>query len=274
VTVHSPAHTFLGVMGIVNVTPDSFSDGGKWMEPAAAIDHAMQLAAQGARFLDVGGESTRPGAARVPVEEQVRRVVPVIRGIRAQCDVPISVDTTRGEVAVAALDAGASIINDVASGDEGGTIALAAARRCGLVLMHRLQPPDRDSFSDQYQAPPHYEDVVAEVCAWLGARVQHALAAGVPRDRLWVDPGLGFGKTVGQNFELLDRVGEIVVLGFPVLISISRKSFIGARYGIADPAARDAVSAELASAAVRKGVAVVRAHDVAGHCAAISRAIA
>lgn len=257
-------------MGVVNVTPDSFSDGGRWTEPAAAIDHALELESQGASFIDIGGESTRPGASRVDEAEQIRRVIPVVEGLRARSTIAISVDTTRTAVARAALDAGATIINDVAAGDEGETVALAAARGCTIVLMHRLTTPDRDSYSHSYTSAPAYGDVVGEVCTWLEQRARRAMEAGVSRDRIWIDPGLGFGKSVEQNFELLEGVEHCAALGFPVLLSISRKSFVGARFGISEPAMRDAASISLATAAVQRGAAVIRAHDVGGHMRALA----
>ncbi len=257
-------------MGIVNVTPDSFSDGGMWLDPGRAIDHALQLASDGASFLDVGGESTRPGAARVSDAEQIDRVLPVIEGIIRRTAVPVSVDTTRTAVASAALAAGASILNDVASGDEGDTVELAARHQCGLVLMHRLVEPGADSFSDSYTSPPRYGDVVQEVGDWLVRRAHQALQRGVFRGRLWIDPGFGFGKTVEQNFALLDGIDRIAALGYPVLLSVSRKSAVGARYGIQEPTARDQASIGLAVAAVAHGVAVIRAHDVAGHVRALA----
>ncbi len=267
-----PGARFLGVMGIVNVTPDSFSDGGRWMDSQQAIGHAVRLASDGASCVDVGGESTRPGAARVGDAEQIDRVAPVIEGIVRRCGVPVSVDTTRTVVAAAAIQAGASIINDVAAGDEGETMELAARHHCGLVLMHRLAPPGADSRSDRYVHPPGYKDgdVVGDVAEWLEERARRALGLGVQRERLWLDPGFGFGKTVEQNFALLDGIARIVALGFPVLLSVSRKSSVGARYDIPDPQARDEPSIALAVSAVAQGVAVIRAHDVAGHVRALA----
>ncbi|MFW5858013.1 MAG: dihydropteroate synthase, partial [Planctomycetota bacterium] len=189
------------VMGILNVTPDSFSDGGRWCAPADAVAHALAMVADGADCIDIGGESTRPGADPVDPDEQIRRVVPVIEGIRAAATVPISIDTTRAAVAAAALEAGAGIVNDVSAGrDDEALLPLAADRGAGLVLMHMRGSPRT------MQRDPAYEDVVAEVTAFLAARRDAATAAGVAADRIVLDPGFGFGKTASHNLTLLRRL--------------------------------------------------------------------
>lgn len=248
------------------MTPDSFADGGRLASPRGVAEAAARAVEDGADMLDVGGESTRPGAERVPVGEQIRRVAPAIEAIRAMgvC-APISVDTTRGEVARAALDAGADAINDVSAGEEdSGVLALAAERGCGLILMHRLAPPDRDRYSDRYEQSPAYADVVGEVGGYLAARVEACERAGVRRGAILVDPGLGFGKTVGQNLELIARTGEIIGrAGRPVMSALSRKSFVG-RVSLgrdSDPAERLAGTIALSVAHLRAGARVFRVHD-------------
>jgi dihydropteroate synthase len=209
------------LMGVVNVTPDSFSDGGLYLDPEAAIAHGRELAAAGAEILDVGGESTRPGAETVPGEEELRRVIPVIQGLLATEGV-ISVDTSKAAVAAAALEAGAGIVNDVTAlrGDP-EMAALCADRGATVVLMHMRGEPRT------MQDDPRYDDVVAEVKAFLAERVETATAAGVAEDRIWLDPGIGFGKTAAHNMELLRRLGELRELGRPLVVGTSRKSFIG-----------------------------------------------
>ena len=252
------------LMGVLNVTPDSFSDGGAFGRPEAAVEHALAMVAEGAGIIDVGGESTRPGAARVPADEQIRRVRPVIEGLRRASDVPISIDTTLAAVAAAALEAGADIVNDVsAGGEDAELLPLAARRGSGLVLMHRVLPPDRDRYSTAYSAPLVTGDVVRAVADWLLGRVQVALDLGVEPDAICLDPGLGFGKTVEQNYELLGRSGELADLGHPLLVGASRKSFIGRVTGVEDPAARVHGSVVAATIAWSGGARIVRTHDVA-----------
>ncbi|MGA1393821.1 MAG: dihydropteroate synthase [Phycisphaerales bacterium] len=252
------------LMGIVNATPDSFSDGGLHLDPARAAEAALAMIDAGASIIDVGGESTRPGASRIDAAEQIRRVVPVIEAIRRQGDVTISIDTTLAAVAEAAIDAGAEIVNDVSAGEEDPSILrLAAARSCGVVLMHRLAPPPADSFSDRYAEPPEYRDVVGEVQAALLARISIAEGAGVDPRSIAIDPGLGFGKSVEQNFALIARLGELASLGRPVLVGASRKSFIGAVSGTSDPAQRVPGSVVAAVAAWSAGGRIIRTHDVA-----------
>ena len=254
------------IMGVVNITPDSFSDGGQFADQEDAARYALQLVDEGATVIDVGGESTRPGAARVSAEEQVRRVVPVIARVRARSNVAISVDTTLAEVAEAAIEAGADIVNDVSAGTEDSAMFRLAARTgAGLVLMHRLHAPGDDSYSDRYAQPPAYGDVVRDVANFLLARAEMAMAAGVARESIAIDPGLGFGKSVAQNYELLARTSELAALGFPVLVGASRKSFLGAVTGRTDPEQRIIGSVVAAVAAYGGGARVIRAHDVGAH---------
>lgn len=268
------------IIAILNVTPDSFSDGGVLDSPAAAADAACRAIDAGAAMLDIGGESTRPGATRVPAEEQIRRVVPAIRAIRDRAPaVPISVDTTLAEVAAAAVDAGADAINDVAAGLEDQRLfTLAAERRVGLVLMHRLRPPDRDRFSDQYEVAPDYSaqgGVVPAVRDFLQRRAEAALVAGVGRGHIVIDPGLGFGKTVEQNLQLLRGTPDIAAIGYPVLSALSRKSFT-ARVGGIDPSRppsdRLHATLGLSVAHLFAGARLFRVHDVRPHAEALAAA--
>ncbi len=255
-------------MGVVNVTPDSFSDGGLYLDPEAAIAHGHELAEAGADVLDVGGESTRPGAEEVSVAEELRRVVPVIEGLRG-LDARISVDTSKAAVAATALDAGAEIVNDVTAlrGDS-GMAALCAERGCGVVLMHMLGTPRT------MQDEPHYDDVVAEVKAFLAERLDVAVAAGIAEEQIWLDPGVGFGKTLDHNTELLRRLGELRELGRPLVVGTSRKSFIGRLDG--SPAS-ERIGGTIASSllAAANGAGVLRVHDVAAvrQALAVAKAI-
>lgn len=253
------------LMAIVNVTPDSFSDGGRFLDPGAAIKAALQAIDEGARIVDIGGESTRPGALPVDAAEQVRRVVPVIRAVRAaDHGVIISVDTTRAAVAEAALEAGADLVNDTSAGlDDPALLPLVAARGCGLVLMHRRLPPAQEAWSHELRS--ERASIMVRVQRELEARLRAALEAGVHADAIAVDPGLGFGKSVEENFELLARLGGLASLGCPVLVGASRKSFIGAATGVAEPAARISGSIAAALIAAKAGASVLRIHDVAPH---------
>lgn len=246
-------------MGIVNATPDSFSDGGRFLDPAAALDHARRLVAEGADILDMGAESTRPGAAPVPAEVEIERLVPLIAAIRAESNVPISVDTMKPDVARAAVAAGASIWNDVtALRHAPESLTVAAELGCEVVLMHMRGEPRT------MQAEPHYDDVVAEVAAFLAQRAEAAMAAGVARERIWLDPGIGFGKhMLNHNLPLMAGLDRIVALGFPVLLGASRKAFIGALSGGAPADRRLGGSVAAALAGASAGVAAVRVHDVA-----------
>ncbi|MHC5007326.1 MAG: dihydropteroate synthase [Planctomycetota bacterium] len=259
------------LMGVLNVTPDSFSDGGAYPDPAAASEHGLAMVEQGACIIDVGGESTRPGAQRVPHDEQIARTVPVIEHLRQRSDVLISIDTTSSLVAAAALDAGADVVNDVAAGTEDDRILpLVAQRQCGLVLMHRLVPPEADTYSDQYDRPPDYGDVVTDVRAYLEARCRVAVEGGVDPASIVIDPGLGFGKTVEQNYELIRRAGELTGAGYPVLSAASRKSFVGAVTGVADPGRRAIGSTAVSVIHWLAGVRLFRVHDVAAHREALA----
>jgi dihydropteroate synthase len=243
------------LMGVVNVTPDSFSDGGLYLDPGAAIAHGEQLVAGGATILDVGGESTRPGAAPVAAEEELRRVQPVVAGL-AGAGAEISIDTSKASVAAAALDAGATIVNDVtALRGDAEMAALVAERGAGLVLMHMAGDPRT------MQVDPEYDDVVAEVRDFLAARLAAAVAAGIDESRIWLDPGIGFGKTDRHNFELLRGLGELATLGRPLVVGTSRKSFIGRADGSATD---ERLGGTIATSvlAVMAGAAVLRVHDV------------
>jgi len=245
------------VMGIVNATPDSFSDGGLFDVSADAVKYAVQLAAEGADILDVGGESTRPGADAVSIEEEIARVVPVVEGIRAEAPgTPVSVDTRRGAVARAALDAGASIVNDITAGADPEMFGLVRETGAGLVLMHMKGEPKT------MQEHPSYADVVAEVRDFLASRIGSAVAAGVPRDRLCVDPGIGFGKNLDHNLALLHDIETFRDLRVPVLVGASRKRFIGQLTGVDDPAERVEGTAGAVAWCAAHGVDIVRVHDV------------
>jgi dihydropteroate synthase len=246
------------VMAIVNVTPDSFSDGGERLDPAQAIDDGLGFVSAGADIVDVGGESTRPGSAPIGVAEELRRVVPVVEGLAKQ-SVVVSVDTRHAEVARACLDAGACIVNDVSAlRDDPALLALVARRRTPVVLMHR-----RGRSEDKYEGPP-YRDVVEDVRDFLLERARTAEAAGVARDRIALDPGIGFGKSVAENMALIAGAGRLAAAGYPVLVGSSRKSFIGQLTGVSEPRRRDPASVWLAVEAARQGAAILRVHDVAG----------
>jgi dihydropteroate synthase len=253
------------VMGILNLTPDSFSDGGAHfgraggssLDVAGAVEAALKMADEGADIIDVGGESTRPGAQAVPSDVEIARVVPVIEGIRRHSQVPISVDTTKTKTAGSALSAGASIINDISGGTfDSGMYALAAASGAAMVLMHIKGTPA------DMQKDPSYGDVVGEVCARLGKLAEDARAAGVPGDMILVDPGIGFGKTVSHNLRLIVGMDAVADLGYPVVLGVSRKAFIGALTGGAP--ASDRLEGSLAASVlgVARGAHIIRAHDV------------
>jgi dihydropteroate synthase len=245
----------LKLMGVVNVTPDSFSDGGRYLDAGAAIGHGLELVRDGAEILDVGGESTRPGAEVVEEAEELRRVEPVVAGLAGIATV--SIDTSKAAVAEAAIGAGAVIVNDVTAmrGDP-EMAAMCAEREVGVVLMH--MPGDPRTMQDD----PTYEDVVDDVKAFLAERVEVAVAAGVEEERIWLDPGIGFGKTLDHNLELLRRLGELRELGRPLVIGTSRKSFIGRIDGsdVGDRLGGTIASSVLATA---EGADVLRVHDVA-----------
>jgi dihydropteroate synthase len=245
------------IMGIVNVTPDSFSDGGRYLDASAAIDHGLALVEEGADILDVGAESTRPGAAAVDAGEELRRVLPVVETLAEKAGVPVSVDTMKASVARAALDAGALIINDVSAGThDPEMLPVAASSGAPIVLMHMLGDPRT------MQAEVHYTDVVGEILSYLHSRAGAALDAGVQADRILVDPGFGFGKLVEHNLVLLGRLGDFRRLGYPVVAGTSRKSFIGRVLGDLPVEERLDGTAATVALAVWNGAAVVRVHDV------------
>jgi dihydropteroate synthase len=244
------------VMGVINVTPDSFSDGGEFLDPSTAIAHGIALAADGADLLDVGGESTRPGSDPVTADVELARVLPVIRGLREAVVVPISIDTTKAEVAEAAIAAGASFVNDVSAlrADQrmAGVVAAAGVPVC---LMHMLGIPKT------MQDDPRYDDVVAEVAAFLADRVRAAGAGGIAADAICIDPGIGFGKTGEHNLSLLRHLDAIAAVGPPVVVGVSRKRFLGSITG--EPEGGRAVATAAANVeAVRRGAWMVRVHDV------------
>jgi dihydropteroate synthase len=265
------------LMGIVNVTPDSFSDGGEFFDPARAVVHGFELIAQGADIVDVGGESTRPGAEPVSLQEELRRVLPVIEGLAQDCgEVQISIDTSKSAVAKAALAAGASLVNDVSAlrGDPemAGVIAASNAQCC---LMHMLGDPRT------MQSDPRYENVVDDVKAFLQQRLDFAVREGVDEQRVLLDPGIGFGKSTAHNLQLLDRLEELLTLGRPILIGTSRKSFIGrivAKAGATTDFSdvSDRLSGTLATnvLALERGASVFRVHDVGPVRAALAVAAA
>ncbi len=252
------------VMGVLNVTPDSFSDGGRYTDIDAAVAHGLRLAAEGAAIVDVGGESTRPGAEPVPVDVETSRVVPVVAALAAASDVLISVDTRHAPVAAAAIAAGARIVNDVTGLRTPDMVGVCASAAAPAVIMHMLGDPTT------MQVDPHYDDVVAEVAAWLAERSDAAISAGVPS--VIIDPGIGFGKLVEHNLALLDAIDRLG--SEPVLVGASRKRFLGELTGVVDPLDRDPGSVAAHLHAIRKGAAIVRAHDVAGHVQALKIAYA
>ena len=245
------------VMGILNVTPDSFSDGGRFFDPASAVARALRMVAEGADVIDVGAESTRPGSDRIPAAEQIARLEPVLPDV-ARMGVAVSIDTTLAEVARFALDAGAAIVNDVsAARDDPKLLRLAAERGAAVVLMHMLGQPK------SMQQEPRYDDVVAEVRQFLADRLTAAEAAGVRRDRCIVDPGIGFGKGLRHNLALLRGAGALAELGVPVLYGPSRKRFIGELTGQGDTDRRLGGTIAACLAAYSRGATIFRVHDVA-----------
>lgn len=243
------------VMGVLNVTPDSFSDGGRYFDPTAAIRHGLEMVEHGADLLDVGGESTRPGADPVSAEEEWRRAGPVIQGLAKKIDIPLSIDTMKPDVASKAIEAGASIVNDVSGLQDPAMVRLVAESRAGVVVMHMLGNPKT------MQAHPEYTDVIGEVRSFLAARIEKLESVGLSSESIAVDPGVGFGKAQPHNLALLNRLDAIAALGHPVVVGVSRKSFIE-RLGGGGPGDRLPGSLAAAALAVSKGAQVVRAHDV------------
>ena len=241
-------------MGIVNVTPDSFSDGGQHLQRNAALAHAQQLIVEGADILDIGGESTRPGARPVSAQEEMDRVLPIIEELR-DAAVPISIDTFKPEVMLAAIAAGAQMVNDINALQDTAAMNAVAASHAAVCLMHKQGNPQT------MQEQPVYQNVVAEVTTFLRDRIAAAGAAGIQRDRIVIDPGFGFGKTLAHNLALLQGLNELTALGVPVLVGLSRKSMLGALTG-QDVAQRLPASVAAALIAVQRGASIVRVHDV------------
>ncbi len=255
------------VMGVVNVTPDSFSDGGRYLAAGDAIAHGHELVAQGAGILDVGGESTRPGAEPVGAQEELRRVAPVLEGL-ADAGARLSIDTTKARVARAALAAGADVVNDVSAlRFDPGLAGVVAAADCDVCLMHMLGEPRT------MQQNPRYDDVVADVKAFLEERLAFAVAEGIAEERVWLDPGIGFGKTAAHNLELLRRLDELVAVGRPVVVGTSRKSFLGRITG-REVGERVAGTIATSVLALERGAAIFRVHDVAAVVDALAVAAA
>jgi dihydropteroate synthase len=255
------------IMGVVNVTPDSFSDGGINLDPSVAIAAGLEMAEVGADLVDVGGESTRPGASPVDQIEEVRRVLPVVTALASE-GLVVSVDTSKPYVARAALGAGAEIVNDVTAAATEGMLDVVSTSGAGLILMHMRGTPTT------MQHGPVYEDVVAEVAQFLEHRAGQAVAAGVDPASVAVDPGIGFGKTATHNLELIDGLGRLVETGYPVVLGASRKAFLGEVTGIADPGGRDGVTAVTTALGFERGARVFRVHDVSASRAALSLAAA
>ena len=254
-------------MGVVNVTPDSFSDGGRYLDPAAALAHARKLLAEGADILDIGGESTRPGAQPVSEDEELARVRPLVEALR-DASIPISVDTRRPRVMREALRAGASMINDVEALESPGALESVASSDCAICLMHKKGDPAT------MQRDPRYGDVVADVKAYLAGRIAAAENAGIDRSRIAIDPGFGFGKTPAHNLELLRRLDELVAIGRPVVVGTSRKSFLGKLTGREVAGERVAGTVATNVLALERGAAIFRVHDVAANVEALTVAAA
>ncbi|MFB0553242.1 MAG: dihydropteroate synthase [Phycisphaerae bacterium] len=245
------------VMGVLNVTPDSFSDGGQFFDSGRAVERGLQMAADGAAIIDVGGESTRPGSASVSDDEQIERVVPVIKALRKKIDVPISIDTYKLEAAKAALEAGAGMINDITALSDERMAELAAEHDVPVVLMHMQGTPTT------MQVEPKYEDVVSEVLQFLLERARRAEDAGIDRKKIFIDPGIGFGKTLEHNLLLLRNINKFVAADYRVLVGTSRKSFIGKLTGREKPSERIFGTAATVALCAAAGVSIVRVHDVA-----------
>ena len=245
------------VMGVLNVTPDSFSDGGQFFDIDKAIEHGLKMAADGAAIIDVGAESTRPGARPVSVDEQISRAVPVIKTLHKKIDVPISIDTKTYDVAKAALEAGAGMINDITALSDGRMGELAAEHKVPVILMHMQGSPAT------MQIQPKYDDVVGEVLAFLLERAKRAEGFGIPKDMIFIDPGIGFGKTLEHNLLLLKNIDKFVATGYRVLVGTSRKNFIGKLTGKENPAERIFGTATTVALCAVVGISIVRVHDVA-----------
>jgi dihydropteroate synthase len=257
------------IMGVVNVTPDSFSDGGLFLDADAAVEHGLRLVEEGAHILDIGGESTRPGAEPVTEDEERQRVLPVVERLAQEAGARLSIDTTKLAVARAALDAGATLVNDVSAFRfDPGMAALVAETGAGCCLMHMLGEPRT------MQQDPRYDDVVSDVKAFLEERLAFAVSEGIDEERVWLDPGIGFGKTVEHNLELLRRLDEIVAIGRPVVVGTSRKSFLGKIAGGRDEDQRLPGTIATNVLALERGASVFRVHDVAQNVDALAVAAA
>ncbi len=245
------------VMGILNITPDSFSDGGQYNQVNAAIEHALQMKSDGADIIDIGGESTRPGASPVSLEEEIKRVIPVVEALKKKVDIPLSIDTVKPEVARLALEAGATLINDISAGGTDTLMAEVVAKHKAWVCLMHMQGEPRTM-----QANPHYDDVVMEVREFLSDRASQFIKSGVLSDKIILDPGIGFGKTVEHNLTLLAQLDSFVSLGFPILVGLSRKSFLGKLTGIDNPAERLLPGIAANTVSVWNGAKIVRVHNV------------
>lgn len=245
------------VMGILNVTPDSFYDGGRYAQPEMAVQRALQMVEEGADMLDIGGESTRPGSQPVSEEEELHRVLPVIEAVREQVDVPISIDTTKSRVAERALQAGACMVNDISGLGFDPRMAEVVAKHGALCCIMHIQGTPQTM-----QQNPHYDDVVRDISRYFAERLALAERAGIPREHIWLDPGIGFGKTVEHNLDILRRLREFTVFGLPLLVGTSRKSFIGKVLGDLPPEQRLEGTAATVAIAIMNGANAVRVHDV------------
>jgi dihydropteroate synthase len=244
------------IMGILNVTPDSFSDGGKYLQTDAAIEHALEMAAEGADIIDIGGESSRPGAQPVSTAEELRRIIPIIDGIRGKVNVPVSVDTTKAQVAQKAVEAGAEIINDISSmTSDPQMAAVVAETKAAVVFMHMKGVPET------MQAAPVYHDLWGEITDYLAGRIHEALSFGIQKEKIIVDPGIGFGKTIDHNLDIIRYLTELKIWGRPVLVGVSRKSFIGGLTNTGPDERKEGAIAAM-TAAIMNGAHMVRVHEV------------
>lgn len=252
------------LMGVLNITPDSFSDGGRFLDPEAAVGRALEMAAQGADIIDMGAESTRPGSTRVPPAEQLRRLLPVLKAFRERSTLLVSIDTQAARVAEACLGAGADIINDISALRHDRRMAAVLARaRCGVILMHMQGTPRT------MQDAPRYDDVVANILAFFRRRIAACERAGISARRLMVDPGIGFGKTLQHNLAILRRLREFAALRRPIVVGVSRKNFLGLLTGEPVPERRVAASVTAGLLAAQNGATILRVHDIAEHRAAL-----
>jgi len=259
---------FPAVMGILNITPDSFSDGGRFLDPDGAVAHALKMEAESADIIDIGGESTRPvGAREVPIAEELARVLPVLAKLAGKLRIPISIDTRRAEVARAALDAGAQIINDISALGDPAMARLAAKTKCAVVLMHM-----RGGLEDHMKFA-RYNNVVREVSSYLAQRARFAIAAGIPRSRIVLDPGIGFAKTAAHNLELIANLPRLCAMGYPILVGASRKTFVRRIAGASDDQLRFGTTA-VDAIAIANGASIVRVHEVGPARAAVAMASA